>query len=79
MDLVIVGSVALDAVTTPYGKVDRVLGGSAVYASMAARNFCKPGIVGVVGEDFPAEYLELIKSHKIDTSGLQTRKGKTFF
>ncbi|MCF7792639.1 MAG: sugar kinase [Candidatus Cloacimonetes bacterium] len=79
MDLVIVGSVALDAVKTPYGQVDRVLGGSAVYASMAARYFCRPGIVGVVGEDFPAEYLKLIKDQEIDTSGLQTRKGKTFF
>jgi hypothetical protein len=53
MSLVIVGSIAFDGVKTPYGEVNKVLGGSAIYASMASKYFCKTNIVGVVGEDFP--------------------------
>jgi len=79
LKLVIVGSVALDAVETPYGKVERVLGGSAVYTSMASQNFCESGVVGVVGNDFPEEHIELLKDHGICLEGLQKKEGRTFF
>lgn len=79
MDLVIVGSVALDAVRTPCGEAERVLGGSAVYAAMAGSNFCRTGIVGVVGEDFPKENIVLLQQKNICLHGLQKEKGKTFF
>ena len=79
MKLVIVGSVALDAVKTAYGEVDCVLGGSAVYASIASINFCETGIVGVVGKDFPSEHIELLKEDGICLEGLQKKAGKTFF
>lgn len=77
VDVVIVGSVALDSVETPFGKVNEVLGGAATYSSFAASFFSKPGIVAVVGEDFPDEHLELLKHRGIDLQGLQ-RSGKTF-
>ena len=73
MKLVIVGSVALDAVETPYGQVERVLGGSAVYASMASQNFCETGVVGVIGNDFPNEHIMLLKEHGICLEGLQKK------
>ena len=78
MSLVIVGSVALDSVETPSGKVDRALGGSAVFASVAAKNFCKAQIVGVVGKDFPHEHTELLKQNDICLEGLVEKPGKTF-
>jgi len=78
MDLVIVGSVALDDVKTNYGSVKCALGGSAVYASMSASNFCNTAIVGVVGSDFPREHVQLLEKNKICTKGLQILKGKTF-
>lgn len=79
MKLVIVGSVALDAVKTPYGVADCVLGGSAVYASLASHNFCESGIVGVVGQDFPSEHVTLLRNCGICLEGLQKKEGKTFF
>lgn len=79
MSVLIVGSVALDSVKTPFGEANNVLGGSAVFASYAASFYCSVKLVGVVGEDFPKENLELLKSRKIDLEGLQIRKGKTFF
>lgn len=78
MSLLIVGSIALDTVTTPFGKREEILGGSAVYTSMASKNFCQTNIVGVVGEDFPKEHVELLKSNNIDTEGLEIIPGKTF-
>lgn len=78
MNLVIVGSVALDDVKTNYGSVERALGGSAIYASMAAKNFCKTAIVGVAGSDFPKEHIELLKANDICTKGLEFLEGKTF-
>ncbi|MCD4829226.1 MAG: sugar kinase [Candidatus Cloacimonetes bacterium] len=78
MSLVIVGSVALDSVKTPFGEVDEALGGSAMYASMAAKNFCRTRIVGVVGEDFPQQHLDLLASHGIDAQGLARVPGRTF-
>lgn len=78
MKLVIVGSVALDDVKTPYGALRRGLGGSAVYASLAASRFVEPGLVGVVGEDFPPEHLALLRGQGIDLAGLEQAPGKTF-
>ena len=78
MSLLVVGSVALDSVETPFGKVEDALGGTASYFSLAARNFTDVKIVGVVGEDFPKEYLALFQSGKVDTEGLQVVPGKTF-
>ncbi|MEW6515976.1 MAG: PfkB family carbohydrate kinase [candidate division FCPU426 bacterium] len=78
MKLVIVGSVALDDVKTPHGAIRRGLGGSAVYASLAASQFVVPGIVGVVGEDFPDEHLALLKRQGIALDGLERAAGKTF-
>jgi sugar/nucleoside kinase (ribokinase family) len=79
MSVLIVGSVALDSVKTPFGEANNVLGGSAVFASYAASFYGSVKLVGVVGEDFPKENLELLRSRKIDLEGLQIKKGKTFF
>lgn len=78
MKLVIVGSVALDDVKTPFGAIQRGLGGSAVYASLAAGHFVEPGVVGVVGEDFPAEHIALLGDRGIALEGLERAAGKTF-
>lgn len=78
MSLVIVGSVALDTIETPHGKVEDALGGSAVYASLAASYFGPTYIVGVVGEDYPAHGVELLEAHKVNLDGLETKPGKTF-
>jgi sugar/nucleoside kinase (ribokinase family) len=76
MDLLIVGSVAFDTITTPFGKEDNALGGSATYFSLAARFFAKPGIVAVVGEDFNKH--QIFKNNTIDVEGLETAPGKSF-
>lgn len=77
--VLIVGSVALDSVQTPSGKAERALGGAAVYSSVAASFFAPVRIVGVVGEDFPKEHIEFLRSRGIDTQGLQVVDGgKTF-
>jgi sugar/nucleoside kinase (ribokinase family) len=76
--VLIVGSVAIDSVKTPLGEVENVLGGAAVYSSVAARFFAPVGIVAVVGEDFPHEYLEFLRSRGVDLEGLQVQAGKTF-
>lgn len=76
VDLVIVGSVAFDSIKTPFGSVTDALGGSATHASFAASFFAKPGIVGVVGEDF--NLIHEFDARNISTSGLQLAKGKTF-
>ncbi|MCM4166647.1 putative sugar kinase YdjH [Arenibacter antarcticus] len=79
--LLIVGTVAFDAIETPFGKTDKILGGAATYIGLAASQFkLKSAIVSVVGEDFPQEYLDLLTDKNIDISGLQVIKGgKTFF
>jgi sugar/nucleoside kinase (ribokinase family) len=81
MSLLVVGSVALDTIETPFGKVERALGGSATYISLAASYFIQPiRLVGVVGRDFRPENLELLKEKNIDMEGLQVKSdGKTFF
>lgn len=78
MSLVIVGSIALDTIETPLGKVEEALGGSAVYGSLAASYFGPSYIVGVVGDDYPARGIELLRAHKVNLDGLETRPGKTF-
>jgi sugar/nucleoside kinase (ribokinase family) len=78
MGLVVVGSVALDTVETPFGKSTEALGGSATYCSVAASLFTNPAIVAVVGDDFSDEHCELLAGHNVDLSGLERRPGKTF-
>ncbi len=79
MPLLVVGSVGLDSVETPHGKVEEVLGGSAVYFSWAAHFFTPVRLVGVVGSDFPGHLRELFsKKAVIDTAGLKELQGKTF-
>ena len=78
IDILVVGSVAFDSVETPFGKVEEVLGGSAIYFSVAASFFSKVGMVAVVGDDFPSLYLEFLKEKNIDIGGLKKVKGSTF-
>jgi len=78
MKLLVVGSIAFDTVKTPFGKVKEVIGGSAVYASIAASYFVRPTIIGVVGQDFKKRYFEMLENHNIDTSYIKILKGKTF-
>lgn len=78
MNLVVVGSVGLDDVETPFGKVERALGGSAIYFALAASFFEKPGFVGVVGTDFPQAGIDLLESKGVDLRGLERVEGKTF-
>lgn len=79
MSLVVVGSVAYDGLETPYGKVDRILGGSCTYIALAASYFTKVQIVAVVGDDFAQEDIDLLCSHRVDLAGLEQVPGKTFF
>jgi len=79
MSLVVVGSVAYDAVETPHGRVDRMLGGSCTYIGLAASFFTKVAVVGVVGDDFAREDVDLLASREIDLEGLERVPGKTFF
>ena len=76
-DVLIIGTVALDTIETPFGKVERALGGSATYASYAASFFSKPAITSIIGDDFPKEYLDLLQKKGIDTQGILV-EGKTF-
>jgi sugar/nucleoside kinase (ribokinase family) len=80
LSLLIVGSLGLDTVATPFSRVEDALGGSATYISLAASYFTGPvHIVGVVGEDFPKEYITLLEEHNVNLSGLQVIPGgKTF-
>jgi len=79
MNILAVGSVAFDSVETPFGKAERVLGGSATYFSTAASYFADVGIVAVVGEDFPDTYIDMLNKRGVDTRGLKkVPGGKTF-
>lgn len=78
MSVLIVGSTALDSIKTPKAENPRLLGGSASHAAVAASFFSPVNMVGVVGEDFPKEYLRLYRKHGIDLAGLQIKPGKTF-
>ncbi len=79
--LLIVGTVAFDAIETPFGKTDKILGGAATYISLSASQFgVKSGIVSVVGGDFPKEYFEKLNAKNINTDGIEIiEDGKTFF
>lgn len=78
MTVLIVGSIALDTIETPAGKVAEVLGGAATYSAVACSFFSKVQVVGVVGEDFPAKHEKIFRQKKIDTEGLAKLRGKTF-
>lgn len=81
MSLLTVGSVAFDALETPFGKTDKIIGGAATYITLSASYFTQPNnLVAVVGGDFPQEMIDLLVSHGINTDGLQIKpEGKTFF
>ena len=79
--LVIVGTVAFDAIETPFGKTDKILGGAGTFIGLAASNFnINSSVVSIIGGDFPQEYLDLMTERNIDVSGIEIVKdGKTFF
>jgi sugar/nucleoside kinase (ribokinase family) len=81
MSLLVVGSVAFDAIETPFGKTDKIIGGAASYISLAASYFTKQSkLVAVVGEDFPNEFIQTLESKGVNTEGLQIKQGeKSFF
>ena len=81
MSLLVIGSVAFDAIETPFGKTDKIVGGAATYAGLAASYFYdKVKIVAVVGDDFPEAEIKDFNNHHIDTEGLQVKTGeKSFF
>ena len=81
MKLVSVGTVAFDAIETPFGKTDKIVGGACTYISLSASYFnSNPKLISVVGDDFPKETIDLLHSKNIDTEGLQIKEGeKTFF
>lgn len=79
MSVLVVGSVAFDAIETPAGRVERALGGAASYFSLAASLFAPVRLVGVVGEDFSEQHAAVFHGRPIDTTGLERRPGKTFF
>ena len=81
MSLLVVGTVAFDAIETPFGKTDKIIGGAATYASLAASYFTQDiNLVSVVGDDFPQTTIDQLNEHGIRTEGLQIKKGeKSFF
>jgi sugar/nucleoside kinase (ribokinase family) len=78
MSLLVVGSVALDSIQTPFGSVDDALGGSATFFSAAASLYCGVQLVGVIGSDFPVGQLEFLERRGVDLSGLESREGESF-
>ena len=81
MSLLVVGTVAFDAIETPFGKTDKIVGGAASYIALAASYFLKDiHLVSVVGDDFPQHFLNILSSQGVDLAGLQIKKGeKSFF
>ena len=81
MSLLVVGTVAFDAIETPFGKTDKIVGGAASYIALAASYFHKDSsLVSVVGDDFPNEFLDILKKQGTDVTGLQIKNGeKSFF
>ena len=74
MSLLVVGTVAFDAIETPFGKTDKIIGGAATYASLAASYFYKNiNLVSVVGDDFPQAAIKELNQHGINTAGLQIK------
>src|SRR5688500_4719645 len=79
MSILVVGSVAFDSIETPFGRADKVIGGSATYFSVAASFFTRVLLVGVIGEDFTDEHLDVFRNRPIDLSGLErVPGGRTF-
>ena len=78
MSVLIVGSIALDDIKTQLAEHKNLLGGSASYGAVSASNFSPVSLVGIVGEDFPKEHVELFRNRQIDLAGLQIVPGKTF-
>lgn len=81
MSLLVLGSVAFDAIETPFGNTDKIIGGAATYISLSSSYFQQPvNLVAVVGEDFPTSDIELLQNHGVNTDGLQIKMGeKSFF
>src|SRR5688572_26621410 len=81
MSLLVVGTVAFDAIETPFGKTDKIIGGAATYISWAASYFTKEiNLVSVIGDDFPNEEIEALQKKGVDTEGLRIKQGeKSFF
>ncbi len=78
MSVLVVGTVAFDSIETPFGSAERILGGSAAYFALGASLFTPVRVVGVVGEDFPREYIDLFTERNIDIGGLQIERGASF-
>jgi sugar/nucleoside kinase (ribokinase family) len=78
MSVLVVGTVAFDSIETPFGSAERILGGSAAYFALASSLFTPVRIIGVIGRDFPEEYIELFTRRGIDLEGLQKERGETF-
>jgi len=81
MSLLVIGTVAFDAIETPFGKTDKIVGGAATFISLSASYFTsKINLVSVVGDDFPQEAIAMLQKRKVNTDGLQIKQGeKTFF
>jgi sugar/nucleoside kinase (ribokinase family) len=79
MSILCVGSVALDSVETPFGKAERLVGGSAVYFAAAATMFSPVQVVGVVGDDYPLDQLAFLSARDADLSGIERQPGESFF
>ena len=81
MSLLVVGTVAFDAIETPFGKTDKIVGGAASYIALASSYFTQDiSLVSVVGDDFPQDFMNTLKNHGVDLAGLQIKKGeKSFF
>src|SRR5436190_5267272 len=77
-NVLVVGSVALDTLETPQGRADDSLGGSPTHFALSASRFASVRMVGVVGRDFPAEHVDMLRGQKIDLTGLEHADGKTF-
>jgi sugar/nucleoside kinase (ribokinase family) len=78
MSVLVVGTVAFDSIETPFGSAERILGGSAAYFALGASLFAPVRVVGVIGRDFPQEYIDLFTKRRIDIEGLQRERGETF-
>ena len=78
MSVLVVGTVAFDSIETPFGSAERILGGSAAYFALGASFFAPVRIVGVIGQDFPQEYLDIFTQRNIDIQGIEHGKGDTF-
>jgi len=78
MSILVAGSIGLDNIETPFGKVENILGGSAIHFSYSASFFSSVKVVGVVGDDFPKKHLEDLEKKNVDLKGVEIKKGKTF-